>query len=277
MASGFAGTLGSMTMLGLLLAVAVARPPVAGNLQVIEGFKSKTLGEARTIRVWLPPGHNPKSTKKWPVLYLMDGQNVFDPRTAFDGQNEWRVDETMESLIRAKVIVPMVVVAVDHGGIKRIDEYTPCPDPKYKGGNGKLTATFLIDEVMPMMQRDFGVSSDRNHVGIGGSSLGGLMALWLARTQPTKFGRVLAMSPSLWWNSQWEPSNWKGVKIPKGTRVWLDTGTSEGDDTLDQATKFARALTGAGAETRFYAESNAEHREEAWARRFPMAVSWLYR
>src|SRR5262249_10569905 len=150
----------------------------------------------RRFWVYLPPGYH-DSSARYPVLYMLDGQNVFDRLTSFVG--EWKVDETLERMIPAGEVAPIIVVAIDNGGTARIGEYTPWSDPGDGGGAGAAHLTAIADVLVPHIDATYRTQTGPTHTGIAGSSLGGLMALYATYARPDRFGRNAALSPSIWW------------------------------------------------------------------------------
>src|SRR5438132_769367 len=159
-----------------------------------DSFAMPQLGRRRRVWLYLPPGYA-RSQQRYPVLYLQDGQNVFDARTSFAG--EWGVDETLDSL-RALGDAGVIVVAVDNGQQRRFDEYSPWPNPQYGGGQGDGYVEFLVQTLKPYIDQHYRTLPDRFHTGIAGSSMGGLISLYAALKYPDVFGRVGVFSPAFW-------------------------------------------------------------------------------
>lgn len=223
----------------------------------------------RDIIVYLPPSYQISATRKYPVLYMQDGQNIFDKATGAFGK-EWYIDEKVEYLISKKVIQEIIIVGVYNGLDKRIDEYTWDPMPGEGGGQGKAYAEFLTKEVKPFIDKTYRTKSDRENTAVAGSSLGGLISFELARNYPDVFSRIGIMSPSLWWN------NGEVLKEVPGLKgkfdFWLDCGSKEGDkpDTMvTYVNQMYRLLDDKfGSEHVFeFIQDNAQHNEEAWAER----------
>jgi predicted alpha/beta superfamily hydrolase len=237
-----------------------------------------TLGGRRTVRVWLPPDYDADPARRYAVLYAFDGQNCFDRATSAFGV-EWQMDETLLRLAgdRTRPLPPLLVVGIDNGP-DRVGEYTYDADPRHGGGRAAATEAFVCDTVMPFVARTYRVSPDEAYV--GGSSLGGLMALDLARHRSGVFRGVLAMSPSLWWNDG-ALLRALGEKTPfAGTRVWVDTGTAEepgeaGRRHVERARQLDALLSRAGVAHRLMIDDGARHTEAAWAKRFPQAVCYV--
>ena len=165
---------------------------LTGNIKVHRAFPSKFLGNRRDVLVYLPPGYRRFSRKRYPALYLHDGQNVFDAATSFGGV-EWGVDETAERLIRTKIIDPLIIVAVANMGEDRVHEYTPTPGvieakgrrKKRSRGLARLYGHFLMEELKPLHRSK--ISDSRRgptFTGLGGSSLGGLVTLAIGLLYP---------------------------------------------------------------------------------------------
>src|SRR5246127_4246619 len=180
---------------------------LTGNIKLHRAFRSRILGNRRDILVYLPPGYRRFSRKRYPVLYLHDEQNVFDAATSFGGV-EWGVDETAEHLIRAKIIEPLIIVAVANIGEERVHEYTPTTGvieakgkrKKRSRGLARLYGYFLVEELKPYIDRKYRTKPHPEFTALGGSSLGGLVTLAIGILYPTAFRRLIVMSPSVWWD-----------------------------------------------------------------------------
>jgi pullulanase len=229
----------------------------------------------RRVWVYLPPGYH-ESTARYPVLYMFDGQNVFDKITSFVG--EWKVDETLETLIPAGDVQPMIVVAVDHGGTQRLNEYTPWSDGA-QGGGGAAHLTAFADVLVPYIDAHYRTLTASASRGIGGASLGGLMTLYAVYTRPDVFGQGAAFSSSIWWDDRHVVSYAEDSAKP-ASRVWMDMGTAE----YESAIADLRAMRDAmledgfllGEDLEVVEDPGAGHNEAAWSRRFPDAVKYLF-
>ncbi len=251
------------------------------NLHKIEW---PALKRTRTIRVWLPPGYDTDSNSRFSVLYMQDGQNCFDQTTSAFG-HEWQIDETMTALILQKKIPPMIVVGIDNGGENRIKEYTYEIDPKHGGGDGAAYAEFLLSNVKTFIDKTYRTLSDRDHMFIGGSSLGGLISLEIARRHPNTFAGVMAMSPSIWWAKEVMIAQVeKDAGGLAGSKIWIDSGTKEGGPTdkddsqqmIDNIRRFDQALTAHCIEHHLMIDDqHVTHNEQSWAARFPDAIVYL--
>jgi enterochelin esterase-like enzyme len=193
-----------MSVVGVGIAQDPCKSTVVGDLR-IEHFQSKTFDRMIIVRVWLPPNYNDATevAKKFATLYMLDGQNAFDQCTAFKGEQELRVDETVTRLIAEHTIEPMIGVGIDSAhGESRDYEYEVWKDPLTDGNqkepDGKQLPSFFGSELMPFVSKRYRVSDDAAHVGIGGTSVGAFAALYVALNRPDLFGLVLAESPDLW-------------------------------------------------------------------------------
>src|SRR5262249_43850872 len=156
---------------------------------------SRILNNDRDVLVYLPPGYEKERQKRYSVFYLNDGQNLFDGATAFVPGQEWHVDETAESLISSGKVDPLIIVGIDNAGNDRVNEYTPVADEKYKGGRADLYGRMLVEELKPFIDSTYRTRKDAGHTGIGGSSLGALVSLYLGFKYPDVFRKVAALSP----------------------------------------------------------------------------------
>lgn len=270
-----------------LVAPTVIRVEAAtGDLRLHE-FSSRIFRNTRFLRVWLPPGYDDPANagRRYPVLYLNDGQNLFEPSTSFTGV-DWQVDETADRLIREGVISPMIIVGIDNTGRERIREYMPYRSlqPVILRVQGSRYPNFLIKEVMPFVARNYRVALGPENTGLGGSSLGALISLYTALVRPGVIGRLLLESPSLW------ASNRQLIKDSRQIRTWperifMAIGTAEaGRKDRDQSAvhdvrELAAIFRRAGLDERRFrltVEEGATHHESAWARRFPEALSFLF-
>jgi len=269
-----------------------ARPAVirvqsaTGDLRLHE-FHSRIFRNTRFLRVWLPPGYNDSenSDRRYPVLYLNDGQNLFEPATSFNGV-EWQVDETADRLIREGAIPPMIIVGMDNAARERIREYMPHRSlhPVMLRVYGTRYPSFLFKEVIPFMARYYRVAIEPENTGLGGSSLGALIALYTAAVRPGAIGRLLLESPSLWASNRQLIRQSRAVKRwPE--RVFLATGTAEAgrkdkdQSMVDDVRELASILRRAGMDDQrlhLVVDEGASHHESAWARRFPDALSFLF-
>ena len=261
-------------------------PDVTGELR-FHSLSSHCFGNTRQLRVWLPPGYSSPQNdgRRYPVLYLNDGQNLFDPATAFAGI-DWHVGESLTRLIDESLVPPIIVVGIDNATIERIREflpykalYPPVPKPL-----GKRYPDFLIDEIMPFIHRTYRIARGAKNTGLGGSSLGALIALYTVIARPGTFGKLLLESPSLFVSNRQLLKDSRAVTTwPQ--RIFLGVGTQESGQQerdqriVDDVRALAHTFHLAGLrEKRVRAEiqKGATHCEAAWADRFPRAATFLF-
>ncbi|MGA8490931.1 MAG: alpha/beta hydrolase-fold protein [Terriglobales bacterium] len=261
-------------------------PSVTGDLRLHE-FHSRIFRNTRMLRVWLPPRYDApeNGTRHYAVLYLNDGQNLFDRATAFAGV-EWEVDETADRLIRQEVIPPLIVVGIDNAQNDRIKEFLPYRSfhPPVLRPQGKRYPDFLMNEVMPFVYQRYRIARGPENTGLGGSSLGALISLYTAMYRPGVFGRLLLESPSLF------ISNRRILKYSRDFRRWpekvfLAIGTREAGredkdkQVVEDVRELEKTLRRAGLdESRLLVKiaEGASHNESEWAKRFPDALSFLF-
>ncbi len=225
----------------------------------------------RQITVYLPPGYG-DSDRAYPVLYMQDGQNLFDDARAF-AHRSWRLNEAADAAIGARTAAPMIIAGIDHAGTRRIEEYTPVRDPKHAAGGGAdAYGRMLMEELMPLIEAKYGTT---HPAAIGGSSLGGLVALYLGLTHPDKFFGVAAMSPSLWWANR----AILGVRPLHRPWIWLDMGGREGGEALRDARLMRDTLRAGGwtdRNLRYYEDRRGDHSERAWGKRARKMLEFLF-
>jgi predicted alpha/beta superfamily hydrolase len=243
-------------------------------------FPSAFLARPRDVVVYLPPGYETLAAP-CPVLYLHDGQNLFEPARAHVPGQHWRVGETVDALVADASIPPVIVVGIDNTGPSRIQEYTPTADAKLGGGLAGDYGRFLAEELKPFVDRTYRTRPGPADTALGGSSLGGLVTLHVGFTRPQVFGALVAMSPSVWWDRRVILSTVRRTRPRPPWRIWVDMGTAEGRRALDDARLLKAALVGAGwrpGRDLHYAEyEGATHSESAWAERLGAVLTWLYR
>ena len=253
--------------------------PQDSQLRRHERFHSEFLAHDRDVLVWLPPGYD-WTERRYPVLYMHDGQNLFEPDTAFTKGEHWRIGETATTLIAAGRIEAPIIVGIYNTGEARVDEYTPTDDVKLGGGLADDYGRLIVDELKPLIDRTYRTRSDRESTGIAGSSLGGLVSLHLAFSHPAVFGRAAALSPSVWWGRKAILKTIRQSRAKPPLRLWVDMGTAEGRRGLDDARLLKAALVGVGfvvGGDLHYAEyEGATHSEQAWSERVGPMLEWLF-
>jgi predicted alpha/beta superfamily hydrolase len=235
---------------------------------------SPQLRNRRGVDVYLPESYG-QGRRRYPVVYLQDGQNLSDPSVAFCG-NTWRLLDGLPWL--AERGIEPIVVGI-HNTPARLSEYSPFEDAKHGGGDGDRYARFLIDTVKPRIDEAYRTRKDRASTVVGGSSMGGLISLYAFFRRPSVFGAAAVLSPSIWFGGRQILDFVQDARLTRG-RVYLDVGTNEGAATLRDARTLNRLLRRKGYKgdaLRYLEAQGAQHREADWAWRLPLALEFLLR
>ncbi len=226
------------------------------------------------IWVYLPPNYT-SSNKKYPVIYMHDAQNLFDAATSYAG--EWKVDETLNNLYK-KTGKAFIVVAVENGGLERINEYTPWENKKYGGGKGEIYIDFLKNTLKPYIDANYRTKKEAKHTAIIGSSLGGLISYYGGLKYPKTFGKIGALSTSFWFSDKVEDFTKKYGKNRK-SKLYLLVGEKEGKDVVLNTKKYRQLLLEIGFKQKnITSKINPEgsHNEAFWQSEFLEVIQWLY-
>jgi len=242
------------------------------DVRTIRGLWSPELRNRRTVDVYLPASYE-ASRRRYPVVYMQDGQNLSDPAAAFAGT--WQLPAALHALAREGL--EAIVVGIHNMGSARLAEYSPFPDPRHGGGRGDAYLRFLTRTLKPRIDRSFRTRVRRESTLIAGSSMGGLIAAYALLRLPAAFGGAAALSPSLWFGAR-GMLTFAARARPAHGRLYLDVGTGEGAATVRDARRFRDLLLGSGfnRQTLLYVErEGATHDEAAWAERLPGALRHL--
>ncbi|MBF9222345.1 alpha/beta hydrolase [Hymenobacter ruricola] len=244
-----------------------------------QAFAMPELGRTRRVLVYLPADYARQPQRRYPVLYLHDGQNVFDEATSFSG--EWGVDETLDRLRQTgQDASGSIVVAIDNDSQHRADEYIPWRNAEVKGGGqGGQYVDFLAKTLKPYVDAHYRTRPDAAHTGIAGSSLGGLISVYAALKYPRVFGRVGAFSPAFWVCNDSLRAYAKTHPAARTARFYFVCGPKESETMLPLMTQWRDELRAEGvpaANLAFSAPANGEHREWFWRREFPAAYRFLF-
>ena len=253
---------------------------LTGDIRLLQAFHSVELGNCRDVLVYVPPAYEQDPHRRFPVLYLHDGQNLFDTSTSFAG-TEWGVDETAERLVQDGRVRPLIIVAINHAGSRRADEFAPKRDShRHAGGGAGAYARFVVQELKPFVDRTFRTQPDAAHTALGGSSLGGLVTLHIGLEHPAVFGALAVLSPSIWWDRRAVLARVQALPRRMPWRIWLDVGTAEGRDTVRNARALKRVLQQKGwtpgADLHYLEALDAPHSESAWAERVAPMLEFLF-
>lgn len=256
---------------------------IVGDVRVIEDFKIPQLNRSRRIWIYLPPGYD-KSNERYPVLYMQDGQNLFSDSTSFSG--EWEVDEILEKMIRRKRLRGIIVVGIDNGGDQRLSEYSP-KNFEYSGitipAKAPQYAEFIVHTLKPYIDSAYRTLPDRENTAIAGSSMGGLVSVYIGVCYQEIFSKVGALSSSF---SICPDEIVQVIRDnPKAypMRIWLDMGAKELGRMDKEANQLLvlNALIEAGwhkgREVSYKVIPRAGHNEPDWSRRFHKVLRYLFK
>jgi predicted alpha/beta superfamily hydrolase len=241
-----------------------------------ESFIIPQLNRSRRISALLPHDYYENKQKTYSVLYLHDGQNLFDDYAPY---GNWGVDKTLTRMA-AKGMKDTIIIAIDHGGELRIKELIPFKTHKFKNVEGNQYIEFMMDTLMPMINNRYRINHDRACTGIGGSSLGGLISLYAGFKYPQVFGKLMIFSPSLWITGD---IYLQALNFPNDIPldIYLYAGGLESETHLENVTKLAEVLSGKQAmhhhlNLKFVTNPHGRHQEVYWGEQFPQAVEFLY-
>jgi len=256
--------------------------PPHPRIHLHRSFASRFLPEKRDVIVYLPPGYDGHAERHYPVLYLHDGQNLFDPHTSFVKGRTWQVREHADAAIEEGEIEPLVIVGIYNTGGRRLAEYTPDRNPQMGGGEADAYGRLITEELMPWIAEQYRVRTGRESTGMGGSSLGGLVTMYLGIRYARHFGKLAVMSPSVWWNrkSILGYVNEHAPQVWERPRLWLDIGDKEGAKTLRDVEHLARRLKAngwrPGDTLHFEKVHGGTHDEASWATRVRPMLRFLF-
>ncbi len=246
------------------------------NVSIIE--KEFLIPELNTIshKIWvyLPPNYT-ENSKKYPVIYMHDGQNLFDNATSYIG--EWEVDETLNELFN-KTGKGFIVVGIENGGEERINEYTSWSHEKYGGGKGEIYIDFLVNTLKPYIDATYRTKPQQKHTGLIGSSLGGLISYYGGLKYPKTFGKIGALSTSFWFSDKVEGFT-RAYGNTKKVKLFLLVGEKEGEEMVLGTENTEKLLLETGfiqknLKSKIAPEGN--HNEAFWKSEFLEVVTWLY-
>jgi enterochelin esterase-like enzyme len=254
------------------------------RLHVHHGFRSRILPDARDLIVYVPPGYGAKANqgRQYPVLYLHDGQNLFDPATSFIKGRTWQIRESADASIEAGEVEPLIIVGIYNTGDRRLAEYTHERDWQMGGGEADSYGLLLTQELLPWIAKHYRVKAGPEHTGMGGSSLGGLVSLYLGLKHADVFGRLAVLSPSIWWNhkSILGVVNEISPHLAVRPRIWLDAGDHEGRTTLKDVELLAKRLRANGwvddVNLDFERIPGGTHDEVSWSGRVRPLLQFLF-
>jgi predicted alpha/beta superfamily hydrolase len=244
---------------------------ITGTVRYHRGLKGAGLRD-RDLVVWLPPGYDADKSRRYPVLYMHDGQNIFDPVTSAFGV-DWSIDETADDLIKKKSIEPIIIVGI-YNTSDRMKEYTP-------GDKGTLYMNFVVQTVKPLIDTTYRTKPDRKHTIVGGSSAGGIISFMLVWEHSDIFSKALCMSPAF---KSVSPGGWDYTQVVRTSNgpkqsifLYIDNGAIGLDSQLQPGIDAMLTMLKAkgyaeGKDFVFVHDPAAKHSEGDWAKRFPKAL-----
>lgn len=248
---------------------------VVGTVLVYKALWSAQLENSRDILIYLPASYG---QRRYPVLYMHDGQNLFDEKTSYAG--EWRVDETMRELEQEGL--EAIIVGIPNLGDQRLNEYSPFPHPRMGGGRGHLYLDFIAETIKPLIDSTFDTLPDRAHTGIMGSSMGGLISLYGFFSHPDTFGFAGVMSPAFWFGRRAIYDSVMYARFVPG-RIYLDIGLNEvrgrsayySNTVAEMHALLVEKGYQDAVDVCYVEERGGQHNEAAWARRLPNSLRFL--
>lgn len=234
------------------------------------------LARKRNVWVMLPADYHKRTHRRYPVLYLCDGQNLLAEGGAPYGS--WMLDSLLRSPGKEKW-KQLIVVGMEHGGEHRIAEYTPFPHEKYGGGEAPQLLSFLLQELKPRIDASFRTRPQRAHTAIGGSSLGGLFSWYAFSTHPEVFGKAMVFSPSFWFAPQPQQTLQQAHAPQHPSRLYFYCGGDESRTMVPEMEQMVSLLQSqgySGQEVHQQVERKGKHNERSWQQALPAALSWLF-
>jgi predicted alpha/beta superfamily hydrolase len=269
-----------VTLMALVSGAAAGTRPHSAlpSVHVLPPLAMPGLDRQRTLRVYLPPGYADTS-RRFPVLYMHDGQNLFDDATSYAG--EWGVDEALDALAKSHGL-EVLVVGIDNGQEQRMSELNPWPGLMFRlrfgPAEGEEYMDFVVKVVKPWIDAHYRTLPDRANTAIMGSSMGGLIADYAIHRYPQVFSKAGIFSPSYWVSD--DAYEFAGERpLPRDARVVLLSGGKEGEDTVEDLNRMTTVLRGNGLGSdrlSVKVPPDGEHNETFWRREFPAAVTWLF-
>ncbi len=252
-------------------------PQYLPRIEIIsEQFDMPQLKKKRKVSILLPYNYDTQPLKKYPVLYLQDGQNLFNPQSPF---GNWGIDKKL-AVLAEKGVGDMIVVAIDHAGKERVNEFLPIKNKDLGISEGKKYLQFIAETLKPYVDNHFRTLPERNHTAIGGSSLGGLISIYAGLRFPKTFGRLMVFSPSLW-VTQNISFNLIAFFQPIATKIYVYAGGNEGSNMVTNIKKFKENMYSQGFNSdnihfKLSIDPQGTHSEYRWGQEFPKAMEWLF-
>lgn len=255
-----------------------ATPSAQPNVSVLPPVTIAGLGRQRTLRLYLPPGYA-HSDKRYPVIYMHDGQNLFDAATSYAG--EWAVDETLNSLagLAAAERLEAIVVGIDNGGDHRMQELNPWDHPSYGKGEGSQYVDFIVHVLKPMIDARYRTLPDRANSAIVGSSMGGFISHYAITRYPDVFGKAGVFSPSYWVNHAKMFAHVSAIPAASDARIYLLMGANEGESMVPDVKRMHAHVLQSGhpaQNVKLKIVPGGTHNEALWRGELREALMWMF-
>ncbi len=255
--------------------------PPFGEFVLHGGFRSRHLPGERHVLVYLPPGYSAQPLRRFPALYLHDGQNLFNHPEADGTVERWSCELTLNTLVANRSVEPLIIVGIWNAGHERIEEYAPTRNARL-GAGGKLLhhGEMIVRDLKPFIDGHYRTISNAANTGLGGSSLGALASLYLGLSNSETFGKILAISPSVWWDNRMILRDVETLTRKPPLHIFLSAGTEEGRGMVANARRLRRALVKKGwrlgADLQYLEARDGRHNETSWAEVFTPALQFLF-
>jgi predicted alpha/beta superfamily hydrolase len=243
---------------------------------ISQEFEIPQLKKKRKVTILLPHNYDKNAQKHYPVLYLHDGQNLFNPQSAY---GNWAIDNRL-AVLAEKGKADMIVVAIDHGGSDRVSEFSPIKNNRTSGTEGRKYVRFIAETLKPYIDTHYRTLKERTNTGIGGSSMGGLISIYAGLMFPKTFGKLMVFSPSLWVTRN-VPLDTIQFSQPSSTNIYVYAGGKESSTMLPNVKNFRDSLKNQGFDSsnvhvKLSIDPNGTHSENRWGQEFPKAIEWLF-
>jgi predicted alpha/beta superfamily hydrolase len=232
-------------------AIGNASPPIkhtlTGNIKIHADFESRFLPANRRLVVYLPPDYENNKSRRYPVLYLQDGQNMFDAATSFLPGKEWHMDEEAQTLIAQRAIEPLIIVGISSSGLARVNEFTPpTTEGPRRGGLADLYGRMLVEEIKPFIDGCYRTITAPAGTALGGTSLGGLATLYLGLKYKDVFGKLAIISPAAFWDDEMISRYVRSLPARTNQLIYLTVGTSDQLEFLNSTRNLREAIISKG-------------------------------
>ncbi|MGI9078482.1 MAG: alpha/beta hydrolase [Gemmatimonadaceae bacterium] len=252
-----------------------------GNFVLHDEFRSRHLPGERSVLVYLPRGYSAQPFRRFPALYLHDGQNLFNHTEADGSVERWSCELTLDRLVANRSVEPLIIVGIWNAGHERLDEYAPTRNERL-GAGGKLGqhGEMIARDLKPFIDSHYRTLVDAANTGLGGSSLGALASLYLGFSNSATFGKIVAISPSIWWDDRIILRDVETLAHKPPLHIFLSAGTAEGRGVVPNARRLRRALVKKGwrpgADLQYLEARDGRHHESSWAEAFAPALQFLF-